>query len=166
MPTYFYINVAVSVTTINKFPILIPLPPSLRQQQYHHDHQRHKHSTIKFQFKINLIRKHDRLSDGFDTIRTQHPKTGHHRAQSSNQGHHTGNLMKYVNGEQYFVHVPKQDINACVGPLSELQNLNSAGRSKISALRRYIDRFGDIAKETKDAKLLKEVVLQREQLSR
>lgn len=53
-----------------------------------------------------------------------------------------------------------------MGPLSELQNLNSAGRSKISALRKYIDRFGDIAKETKDAKLLKEVVLQREQLSR
>lgn len=60
----------------------------------------------------------------------------------------------------------KQDINACAGPLSELQSLNSAGRSKISALRKFIDRFGDIAKESNDAKLLKEVVLQREQLSR
>lgn len=59
-----------------------------------------------------------------------------------------------------------QDVNACVGPLAELQALNSAGRSKISALRKYVDRFGDIAKENKDPELLKEVVLQREQLAR
>ncbi|KAF2895888.1 hypothetical protein ILUMI_10284 [Ignelater luminosus] len=58
-----------------------------------------------------------------------------------------------------------QDINACTGPLSELQNLNSMGRAKISAIRKYIDRFGDIAKENKDKELLKEVVLQREQLA-
>ncbi|XP_018577503.1 vesicle transport protein SEC20 [Anoplophora glabripennis] len=58
-----------------------------------------------------------------------------------------------------------QDINACVGPLAELHALNSAGRSKISALRKFIDRFGDIAKENKDPVLLKEVVLQREQLA-
>ncbi|KAJ8984830.1 hypothetical protein NQ317_013029 [Molorchus minor] len=58
-----------------------------------------------------------------------------------------------------------QDINCCVGPLVELHGLNSAGRSKISALRKFIDRFGDIAKENKDPELLKEVVLQREQLA-
>ncbi|KAJ8934717.1 hypothetical protein NQ318_004501 [Aromia moschata] len=58
-----------------------------------------------------------------------------------------------------------QDINACIGPLAELHALNSAGRSKISALRKSIDKFGDIAKENKDPELLKEVVLQREQLA-
>ncbi|XP_030749900.1 vesicle transport protein SEC20 [Sitophilus oryzae] len=58
-----------------------------------------------------------------------------------------------------------QDINACTGPLSELHGLNSAGRSKISTLRKLIDKFGDIAKEHRDGELLKEVVLQREQLA-
>ncbi|KAJ8913623.1 hypothetical protein NQ315_013445 [Exocentrus adspersus] len=58
-----------------------------------------------------------------------------------------------------------QDINACAGPLAELHALNSAGRSKISALRKFIDKYGDIAKESKDPELLKEVVLQREQLA-
>ncbi|KAB0794263.1 hypothetical protein PPYR_13883 [Photinus pyralis] len=58
-----------------------------------------------------------------------------------------------------------QDINMCTGPLLELQNLNSLGRSKISAIRKYIDKFGDMAKESKEKELLKEVVLQREQLA-
>ncbi|CAH0555279.1 unnamed protein product [Brassicogethes aeneus] len=58
-----------------------------------------------------------------------------------------------------------QDITACAGPLAELHNLNSAGRSKISALRKSIDKFGDIAKENREQQLLKEVVLYREQLS-
>ncbi|KAJ8932791.1 hypothetical protein NQ314_014495 [Rhamnusium bicolor] len=58
-----------------------------------------------------------------------------------------------------------QDINACAGPLAELHALNSAGRSKISALRKYLDKFGDIAKENKNPELLKEVVLLREQLA-
>lgn len=60
----------------------------------------------------------------------------------------------------------KQDINACVGPISELHSLNSAGRAKISSLRKFIDNFGDIAKENKDTELLKEVVCQREQLKK
>ncbi|KAI4461218.1 bnip1-related [Holotrichia oblita] len=59
-----------------------------------------------------------------------------------------------------------QDINACAGPIAELHSLNSAGRSKISALRKFIDNFGDIAKENKDTELLKEVVCQREQLKK
>ncbi|XP_023027532.1 vesicle transport protein Sec20 [Leptinotarsa decemlineata] len=58
-----------------------------------------------------------------------------------------------------------QDINACVGPLVELHVLNSAGRSKISTLRKSLDKFSDIAKESKDPELLKEVVIQREQLA-
>ncbi|KAF5307656.1 hypothetical protein FQR65_LT06711 [Abscondita terminalis] len=58
-----------------------------------------------------------------------------------------------------------QDINVCIGPLHELQNLNSLGRSKISAIRKYIDKYGDIAKESKDTELLQEVVSQREQLA-
>ncbi|KRT81128.1 hypothetical protein AMK59_5336, partial [Oryctes borbonicus] len=57
-----------------------------------------------------------------------------------------------------------QDINACAGPIAELHSLNSAGRAKISALRKFFDNFGDIAKENKDTELLKEVVCQREQL--
>ncbi|XP_076266427.1 vesicle transport protein Sec20 [Rhynchophorus ferrugineus] len=58
-----------------------------------------------------------------------------------------------------------QDINACTGPLSELHGLNSDGRSKISTMRKLIDKFGDIAKEHRDRELLKEVVLEREQLA-
>ncbi|XP_050303100.1 vesicle transport protein SEC20 [Anthonomus grandis grandis] len=58
-----------------------------------------------------------------------------------------------------------QDINACTGPLSELQNLNSAGRCKISILRKLIDKFGDTVKEHRDQELLKEVILEREQLA-
>lgn len=58
-----------------------------------------------------------------------------------------------------------QDINACEGPLSELHDLNSAGRTKIANIRKQIDKLGDLAKENKDPALLKEVVLQREQLS-
>ncbi|KAK4875271.1 hypothetical protein RN001_011693 [Aquatica leii] len=58
-----------------------------------------------------------------------------------------------------------QDINGFTGLLPELQNLNSSGRSKISAIRKYIDKFGDIAKESKDAELIQEVVSQREQLA-
>ncbi|XP_018329564.1 vesicle transport protein SEC20 [Agrilus planipennis] len=58
-----------------------------------------------------------------------------------------------------------QDINACACSLAQLQNLNSEGRSKISVLRKKIDSFGDLAKESKDSQLLKEIVLQRELLS-
>ncbi|XP_017771775.1 PREDICTED: vesicle transport protein SEC20 [Nicrophorus vespilloides] len=58
-----------------------------------------------------------------------------------------------------------QDINACEGPLAELKNLNGAGRSKISALRKFIDSYTDIAKDIRDDELLREVVLYREQLS-
>ncbi|KAF5274022.1 hypothetical protein FQA39_LY01137 [Lamprigera yunnana] len=57
-----------------------------------------------------------------------------------------------------------QDINMCTGPLHELQNLNSLGRSKISSTRKYIDKFGDIAKESQDKGLIQEVVSYREQL--
>ncbi|XP_066149412.1 vesicle transport protein SEC20 [Euwallacea fornicatus] len=58
-----------------------------------------------------------------------------------------------------------QDINACPGPLFELQNLNSAGRSKIATLRKLIDEFGDTVKEHRNEELLREVILEREQLS-
>lgn len=60
----------------------------------------------------------------------------------------------------------QQDINACMGPLNELQNLNASGRSKIATLRKLIDNLVNIAKENKDKELLKEVMLLREQLSR
>lgn len=54
----------------------------------------------------------------------------------------------------------------CSGPLAELHALNNAGRSKISALRKFIDNLADIAKEEKDPVLLKEVVLLKEKLAR
>lgn len=58
-----------------------------------------------------------------------------------------------------------QDINSCTGPLSELKNLNSAGRAKIATLRKLMDEFGDTVKEHRDQQLLKEVILEREQLA-
>ncbi|KAL1512919.1 hypothetical protein ABEB36_002420 [Hypothenemus hampei] len=58
-----------------------------------------------------------------------------------------------------------QDINSCTGPLSELRNLNTTGRSKIATLRKLIDEFGDTVKEHKDQELFKEVLLEREQLA-
>ncbi|XP_065173888.1 LOW QUALITY PROTEIN: vesicle transport protein SEC20 [Atheta coriaria] len=58
-----------------------------------------------------------------------------------------------------------QDTNACVGPLAKLNSLNGAGRAKISQLRQFIDRFSNVAKDTKDAALLKELALYREQLA-
>lgn len=59
-----------------------------------------------------------------------------------------------------------KDINICTGPLSELKNLNSAGRAKIATLRKLMDEFGDTVKEHRDQELLKEVLLEREQLAR
>ncbi|KAK9879937.1 hypothetical protein WA026_008447 [Henosepilachna vigintioctopunctata] len=58
-----------------------------------------------------------------------------------------------------------QDINACGGPLSELHKLNSLGRSKIALFREFVDSFEDIAKESRDVSLLKEVMLHKEQLA-
>ncbi|XP_057671546.1 vesicle transport protein SEC20 [Diorhabda carinulata] len=58
-----------------------------------------------------------------------------------------------------------QDIDECVGPLVELQALNNAGRSKISTLRKLIGKLSDIAKESKQPHLLKDVLLHREQLA-
>ncbi|XP_050501171.1 vesicle transport protein SEC20 [Diabrotica virgifera virgifera] len=58
-----------------------------------------------------------------------------------------------------------QDIDECVGPLVELQALNSAGRSKISTLRKLISKFSDLATETKSTILLKDVALYREQFA-
>ncbi|CAH2001089.1 unnamed protein product [Acanthoscelides obtectus] len=58
-----------------------------------------------------------------------------------------------------------QDISSCTGPLPALNALNSVGRSKISSLRKSIDRFSDVAKDIKDNELLKELALQKEQLA-
>ncbi|VEN50574.1 unnamed protein product [Callosobruchus maculatus] len=58
-----------------------------------------------------------------------------------------------------------QDINSCAGPLPALSALNSAGRSKVSSIRKSIDRLSDIAKDTRDTELMKELALQREQLA-
>nr|CAI5842719.1 unnamed protein product [Callosobruchus analis] len=58
-----------------------------------------------------------------------------------------------------------QDINNCAGPLLALNALNRVGRSKISSMRKSIDRLSDIAKDTRDNELIKELALQREQLA-
>nr|CAH7738294.1 unnamed protein product [Callosobruchus chinensis] len=57
------------------------------------------------------------------------------------------------------------DINNCTGPLLALNALNSAGRSKVASIRKSIDRLSDIAKDTRDNELMKELALQKEQLA-
>lgn len=59
-----------------------------------------------------------------------------------------------------------QDIIGFRGSLSELDNLNEAGRAKLSALRKYISQLDNWASDEGDPKIAKEVELHREQLSR
>ena len=63
-----------------------------------------------------------------------------------------------------------QDISTCTGPLEVLNELNSEGRSKISALRKHIDQLENLAKEHEKEKervsLLQEVESHRNQLTR
>ncbi|KAJ9594401.1 hypothetical protein L9F63_014191 [Diploptera punctata] len=62
-----------------------------------------------------------------------------------------------------------QDISTCPGPLEVLNELNSEGRSKISALRKHIEELENLAKEHEREPerilLLKEVESHRNQLS-
>lgn len=57
-----------------------------------------------------------------------------------------------------------EEINAC-SDHSQLLQLNNSGRMKISSLNLFLDRLVTIAKENRNASLLKEIVLLREQLS-
>ncbi|XP_044754628.1 vesicle transport protein SEC20 [Coccinella septempunctata] len=75
------------------------------------------------------------------------------------------NLRKNITESSFQIKAIVQDINECEGPLSELHKLNSVGRSKIASLREHIDKFLEMADESKDSNLLKEVILYREQLS-
>lgn len=59
-----------------------------------------------------------------------------------------------------------QDILAFRGQLSDLENLNEAGRAKLSALRKCIEKLDDWAKDEGDNELSKEVDSHREQFSR
>lgn len=59
-----------------------------------------------------------------------------------------------------------QDILNCKGPRTELEALNEAGRSKISALRKCIERLDDFAGDEGDADLSRQVNIQREQFSK
>jgi len=59
-----------------------------------------------------------------------------------------------------------QDIITFRGSISELENLNEAGRAKLSALRKYIGQLDDWANDEGDPKIAKEVELHRQQLSR
>lgn len=125
---------------------------------------------------------------GFNKIPARVHPAGHHRAQFTTEGNRPGtnkqnsltlsnpadvvllhhNLCTYCT---YFLFLNVyvcgvlQDTNACVGPLAKLNSLNGAGRAKISQLRQFIDRFSNVAKDTKDAALLKELALYREQLA-
>lgn len=65
-----------------------------------------------------------------------------------------------------FLFVDKQDIVAFRGSLEELNNLNEAGRSKLSALRKYIERLDDFAADSNDADVSTEVDSHRQQFSR
>ncbi|KAM7359424.1 vesicle transport protein Sec20 [Cochliomyia hominivorax] len=59
-----------------------------------------------------------------------------------------------------------QDIVSYRGSIQELEALNEAGRSKLTALRKNIDRLNDWARDTGDPALSKEVDTQREQFSK
>ncbi|XP_055384922.1 vesicle transport protein SEC20 [Condylostylus longicornis] len=59
-----------------------------------------------------------------------------------------------------------QDINSFRGTLPELEALNEAGRLKLSALRKCIERLDDVSKDEGSAELSKEVDLHREQFSK
>ncbi|XP_013100978.1 vesicle transport protein SEC20 [Stomoxys calcitrans] len=59
-----------------------------------------------------------------------------------------------------------QDIVAYRGSIQELEALNEAGRAKLAALRKNIDRLNDWARDTGDPALSKEVDTQREQFSK
>lgn len=65
------------------------------------------------------------------------------------------------NSEFYF-----QDILVFRGSIAELENLNEAGRAKLSALRKYISQLDNWASDEGDPKISKEVELHRDQLSR
>ncbi|XP_061393156.1 vesicle transport protein SEC20-like [Musca vetustissima] len=59
-----------------------------------------------------------------------------------------------------------QDIITYRGSIQELEALNEAGRAKLAALRKNIDRLNDWARDTGDPALSKEVDTQREQFSK
>ncbi|GAB0090938.1 Sec20 [Sergentomyia squamirostris] len=59
-----------------------------------------------------------------------------------------------------------QDILAFRGSLAELENLNEAGRAKISALRKCIERLDDWARDEGDPDVAKDVDSHRQQLTR
>ncbi|XP_023305411.2 vesicle transport protein SEC20 [Lucilia cuprina] len=59
-----------------------------------------------------------------------------------------------------------QDIVSYRGSIHELEALNEAGRAKLAALRKNIDRLNDWARDTGDPALSKEVDTQREQFSK
>uniref|UniRef100_A0A6B2EIT8 Putative vesicle transport protein sec20 n=1 Tax=Phlebotomus kandelakii TaxID=1109342 RepID=A0A6B2EIT8_9DIPT len=59
-----------------------------------------------------------------------------------------------------------QDILAFRGSLTDLENLNEAGRAKISALRKCIERLDDWARDEGDPEVAKDVDSHRQQLTR
>ncbi|XP_059610792.1 vesicle transport protein SEC20-like [Phlebotomus argentipes] len=59
-----------------------------------------------------------------------------------------------------------QDILAFRGSLVDLENLNEAGRAKISALRKCIERLDDWARDEGDPEVAKDVDSHRQQLTR
>lgn len=59
-----------------------------------------------------------------------------------------------------------QDILSFRGSLSELETLNEAGRSKLAALRKCIERLDDWARDDGDPELAKEVDSHRQQFSK
>uniref|UniRef100_A0A1L8DUH8 Putative vesicle transport protein sec20 n=1 Tax=Nyssomyia neivai TaxID=330878 RepID=A0A1L8DUH8_9DIPT len=59
-----------------------------------------------------------------------------------------------------------QDILAFRGSLADLENLNEAGRAKISALRKCIERLDDWARDEGDPEVGKDVDSHRQQLTR
>lgn len=59
-----------------------------------------------------------------------------------------------------------QDILVFRGSIIELENFNEAGRAKLAALRKCIEKLDDWANDEGDATIAKEVDSHREQFSR
>lgn len=59
-----------------------------------------------------------------------------------------------------------QDILGFRGTILELENFNEAGRGKLAALRKCIERLDDWANDEGDAVIAKEVDSHRQQFSR
>uniref|UniRef100_A0A0K8TN84 Putative vesicle transport protein sec20 n=1 Tax=Tabanus bromius TaxID=304241 RepID=A0A0K8TN84_TABBR len=82
------------------------------------------------------------------------------------QNYALSSLRQDITDNSLHVKAIIQDILAFRGSLPDLETLNEAGRSKLSALRKCIERLDDWARDYGDSDIFKEVDLHRQQFSR